>query len=105
MVRCCLNQQRACREQSAKHASCSLQSESKTTGPYDDEETKAFYESLPDVVALVPSTLFNKDPKAEEMHASGTSSPTGAASDTAETGQSQGLSLCRKLLRSSIFAG
>lgn len=30
------------------------------SGPFDDEDTRAFYESLPDVQALVPSVLLTK---------------------------------------------
>lgn len=46
------------------------------TGPFDDEETRAFYETLPNIIGLVPSILLGKGQKIEETEVSGTSTPT-----------------------------
>lgn len=39
--------------------------ENSILGPYDDEETRSFYASLPDLKALVPAILFSKAQEAD----------------------------------------
>jgi hypothetical protein len=42
-----------------------------STGPFDDEETRAFYEDLPDLLAMLPPTLLGLT--VEEAERCGTS--------------------------------
>lgn len=60
-----------------------MQEAAGNSGPFDDEETRAFYESLPDVQALVPSVLLNKgqDTKQEGSAVPSPSEPSSPKAD------------------------
>ena len=59
-----------------------MQEFSGVSGPFDDEETRAFYESLPDVRALVPSILLSKGQESKAEAASATGSPAEPSTPT-----------------------
>lgn len=59
--------------------------EAAAAGPFEDEETRAFYESLPDLRAVVPAVLLGDKTPDEASNGVAADSTADTVDDTAKT--------------------